>query len=175
MGFGKDGKGVMIRESRNQLLGTLANSTGIIVGTKLVMTTSFRMLKSKLTAFTEVLTAGQGAGLELWLATGDLSLAEVEEAIEVAGPLDRADRGRDEQVTRLVWKVAVSIPDGITATHLQMQGHKSASPIIEFEPRWTFGEDAGWNWVIYNRDGDALADLAEFRIHATHFGVWVGA
>ncbi len=50
MGFGKDGLGVIIIEARLQAIGTLAQNTGILIGTKLATLERFRMLKSQIVA-----------------------------------------------------------------------------------------------------------------------------
>ncbi len=91
MGFGKDGKGVIIREGRAQAIGALAAATGFLIATKLATLERFRMLKSEVFASIIGLTGGEGTGLVFGLADGDLTLAEIEEAIELGGPLGPND------------------------------------------------------------------------------------
>ena len=91
MGFGKDGKGVIIAETRSQMLGTLAIATGIFIGTKLVTLERFRMLKAEFAATYIVMTGIEAAGLALYLVDGDLSLAEAQAAIGADGPLGPND------------------------------------------------------------------------------------
>ncbi len=108
MGFGKDGKGAIIRESRVQLLGALAESSAIFIGTKLAMVDRFRMLKAKMIGTLNGLTAGESNGLLLGLADGSLSLAEVEATFEIEGPLTRFDVQKTDEAERPVWMIGVA-------------------------------------------------------------------
>ncbi len=82
MGFGKDGKGVIIMEKKEQALLTLAIDTGLFIATPLAILERFRMLKTELFATLTNVGAGELGGIQLYLVDGDLSLAEAEAAIE---------------------------------------------------------------------------------------------
>ena len=70
MGFGKDGKGVIIRESRAQVLGALAVGTLIFIGTKLGTLERYRMIKLEVFAAITGLTAGEGDVLLFGISDG---------------------------------------------------------------------------------------------------------
>ncbi len=171
MGFGKDGKGVIIVENRNQALLTLAASTGIIIGTKLVTLERFRMLKAEIRATVALVTGTEAKGLTLYLADGDLTLAEVEEAIEANGPLGPNDIEKSERAMRPVFRVDDEFSqDG--ADPIATGAVNLASLISKINPRWTFARTKSWNWVLYNL-GEALTTGSTVRIAAKNFGVWV--
>ncbi len=174
MGFGKDGKGVIIREARTQALGGLANATGIIIGANLALTDSFRMLKSVGHFHIDGLTAGQAGGLTLWLANGDLSLAEAEAAIELSGPLDRSARTENEIAQRFVKIVGAVIDPDMGDDESTFRDAHTGAPVIITKPRWTFGQTTAWNWIVYN-NGEVITTGATVRIRTQNFGVWVGA
>ncbi len=168
MGFGKDGKGVIIRESRNQALGALAASAAIIVGTNLAILERFRMLKSEIWASITGLTSTEGTGLLFGLADGDLALAEIEIAIENNGPLGPND---DSAVLseRPVWLIgAVDRETGQEAIFENEEG----GHMLVVKPRWTFARTKSWNWFVYNH-GAAITTGATIEIRVKEFGVWV--
>ncbi len=168
--------GVIIRESRTQLLGALAAAAMIIVDTKLATTDKFRMLKSELTCITTGLTSGEGRGLEIYLANGDLTINEVDACIDGNQPLNASDRVGKEVSQRFVKLVGVAEPSGGSGTEVKMVGpgpDGSFGPIMMPTPRWTFGDDGqGWNWVIRNT-GTSLTTGALTHVKATNYGVWV--
>ncbi len=173
MGFGKDGKGIMISEKRGQALGALATDTAIIVGTKLAITEDFRMLKNELLSFISGLTAGEGLGLWLGIAQGGLTLSEIEGAIESNGPLDDHNMSEEEVVLKPVWvigrieKLALSDVEAIFVDAM------TGSPLITSKHRWTYGDNAsGWNYFVYNL-GVALTSGSTIKLMGRSFGVWV--
>ncbi len=174
MGFGKDGKGIIISESREIVLGSLAANSGLIIGTKLAMKTRFRMLKGEVTCTIVDLTNLEGGGLELYLADGNLTLVEFEAAIEQNGPIGAAEIAEAEKAMRPTWLVggvpgyppASSPVDGI-----HMQG-KENSIVMDINPRWTFGISESWNWIAFNT-GKALTTGSTLKIKTKVFGVWV--
>ncbi len=163
MGFGKGGTGAIIREDSTVALGTLANKTGILVGS-ITLGEDFRMLKSIITANVDGITQADGP-LELYLVNGELTLAECEEAIELSGPTDRNDRVATEQAERFVRFVGVfkyTDSAGVFATLVE-----------EIKPRWTFSNPEGWDWMLYNSSAGNLTTGSSVFLKATHYGVWV--
>ncbi len=173
MGFGKDDKGVIIREARSQALGALAAQAGILIGTKLAITDSFRMLKAVGSFVMDGLTSGESEGLLLFIANGDLTLAEAEAAIELSGPVDRSDRVNGPIAERFVQLVGATA-DGSSAVKAVMLDAHTGAPVIVAKPRWTFGQNDSWNWIVYN-NGAALTTGATIKLRTQCFGVWVGA
>ncbi len=149
MGFGKDGTGVIIGESRAFALATLDADAGAFITTKLNTLERFRMLKSRMVSNVEGLTAADGESLTLWLADGDLSIGEVEAAIEVDGPL-----GPNDTVPAAVAERAVFYVGAYDVKANQTEGFlrdkEGAGYAAMVKPRWTFGRTKSWNWVIYN-------------------------
>ncbi len=171
MGFGKEGKGVIVGEARSQTLGTLANNTGILIGTKNAMTENYRMLKAEVYARITGVTANELKAGALYLANGDLTLAEVEEAIETGGPFGPSDRVPAEKMMRAVFLVGI-IRQGDNAAERVIIDAKTGAPLIQAKPRWTFAPTLSWNWVFYN-GGEAPTTGATIRINVKSFGVWV--
>ncbi len=169
MGFGKDGKGVIIKESRTQALGALANSAGILIGTKLATLERFRMLKTEVMASIVSLTSGEGSGLWMGLADGDLSLAEIEAAIESNGPLGPNDSVQEAIADRFI--MILGAGDIEVATEYLFHNHNGGH-LMTATPRWTFARTKSWNWFVYNQ-GTVLTTGATVNIKVKDFGVWV--
>lgn len=166
MGFGKDGKGVIIRENTSITLGTLANGAAIkATGGQLAITEDFRIIKTEYLISFEGKTADENI-ITIGLADNELSVTEIAECLAVDGPLDRNDHLKNEQVMRPVWELAQLgagtngvIPD------TGLPGERNL--------RWTFSDTDGWTWFAYNESGAALTTGTVVRIRAKHFGVWV--
>ncbi len=169
MGFGKDGKGVIIRESRSQALSGLSNGAGIIIGTKLATLERFRMLKIEVYCNVNALTSTEGTGLLLGLADGDYTIAEIEAAIENNGPLGPNDTEDAEVSMRPIWWLgAVDRETGVDGLfENETGGHR-----LVFTPRWTFSRMKSWNFFVYNL-GTNLTTGASAILRAKSFGVWV--
>jgi len=169
MGFGKNKTGVIIKEDISQALGALGGGSAILIATgQGTMLSAFRMLKSKIAGQVTGLTSGEAKGqLMLGIANGNLTLAEIEAAIESNGPVDRSDRVLTELAERAVFYIGRFMPPGVVATDFMFG---------DFEPkvRWSFGETDGWNFFVHNLDATALTTGATVRLKATHFGVWIG-
>ncbi len=172
MGFGKDGKGVIIRENLNQALGTLAGSTGLLVSATATMGEDFRILKSEIIASVEGLTALEGV-LELHLVNGELSLVEVEENLELTGVSDRNDRVANERAMRFVHYIGSFIDYAGLGQARPIVGHEGQAGMAIIKPRWTFSDPEAWDYAVYNRSAGALTSGATLRLLAKHFGVWV--
>ncbi len=169
MGFGKDNKGAIVMQKVGQALGALAQGAGILIGTKPALTNDYRMLKSIGAAVADNMTAGEGQGLLLYLADGDLTLAEVEAKIEQTGPLGSSDRVEQEiaeRYVRLIGAAGESL--GTELSFHNMEG----GDILVVKPRWTFGETKSWNYVVYNL-GETLTTGGVVQTNWEHFGVWV--
>ncbi len=172
MGFGKDGKGAILREQINgSALGALAAKDGIVVAGGITLAEDFRILKSEITAVVIGLTTGQGEdGLSLHMCNGDLAEADIEECLETNGPLNRSDRDLTERAERFVRKIGVIAGHTADAEHSFVG--ETNSPMIVVKPRWTFSNATGWKYFVYN-DGVLLTTGATVELMATHYGVWV--
>ncbi len=172
MGFGKDGKGAIVIEQRSQALGALGALTGVIVGTKLPLIDDYRYLKGEIMAGIVDLTSGQGQNLILGLADGNMTLAEIEEAMETNGPVSKQDPVAANTAERPVFVIGAL---GSTGTfYARMLDAKTGNPMIEAKPRWTFGATSFWNYFVYNQADAAITTGATFLLQSKVFGVWVG-
>ena len=82
MGFGKDGKGAIVKEQTSLTLGALAGQAFTNIASSVSLDMDFRILKSEITAVVRAVTSLEGQGLILYMAEGDLSGAETEANIE---------------------------------------------------------------------------------------------
>ncbi len=170
MGFGKGGTGVIIRQVESVALATLANNTALKLTGGITLTEDFRMLKSEITCLVRGLTSTEGEGLLLGICNGELTAAEIAEAIVVDGPGDRNDRVAQERAERAVWIVAsLDMLGGSTQANFKGQ---QGSTLIEWKKRWTFSDPEGWDFFIFNM-GLALTTGANVNLRATNYGVWV--
>ncbi len=169
MGFGKDGKGIIIREQRNQALGALSQSAGIIIGTNLATLERYRMLRCEMIATVIGLTTGEGTGLLFGLADGDLTLAEIEAAIETNAPVGPNDTIGAEVAQRPVWFMGAV--DRETGTEAIFENENGGHMLV-IKPRWTFARTKSWNFFVYNL-GAAITTGATVSIRDKLFGVWV--
>ncbi len=168
MGFGKDGKGVILWDVNTISTGALASADAVVAGSYGSLTTSFRILK------TEYFMGANFAGVDaqegpllVGIASKALSAAEVEECIE-ATPANHSDNANEHSM-RAVWPLETFFQLGDTSSAIP--ANVSAKGIVNL--KWTFEEDGGWNWFAYNYSGVALTAGATINIVAKHFGVWV--
>ena len=169
MGFGKDGKGIIIRESRSQAVGTLATQVPLIVGTNLATLECFRMLKGEVAVTVIGATAGDLNNLWFGLADGDLSGTEIDECLEANGPLGPNDIILSNRALRPVWLMG-----SVTAQANANMGFtgEDGGTMLNVVPRWTFASTKSWNWFVYNL-GSAPTSGASILIRTKLFGVWV--
>ncbi len=173
MGFGKDKKGVIVRNTDIITLGTLAAVTALKQDNALAMTDSLRILKTEGRAHIEGSTLVEGDGpIGLYLVSTDLSNAEIAAAINSDGPVSRQDTVQEDLSMRPVYKLG----------ELEFAPHTAASKqaILEWSRtiRWTFGDGGSggsFGIVAFNYGSNALTTGGIVRFTATHFGVWVGA
>ncbi len=169
MGFGKDGKGVIIRQSVSQTLGTIDTQTTLILGTNVATLECFRMIKSEVWGGITGLTSGEGTGLFLGIADGDLSVAEIDAALESVGPL-----GPNDVVTAAIsdrFTKMIGATDHETGTELVFE-NKMGGHIMEDTIRWTFARTKSWNYFVHNL-GNQLTTGANVILRTKSFGVWV--
>ncbi len=158
-------------ENRSQALAALGAGTGIIIGTKLALTDDFRMLKAQNQAIVDGLTTAEGEGLLLGLADGDLSIAEIEEAIEANGPVDANDVVIGNTAMRPVWILGV-LRKETAALWGRFFDAVTGAPSVTAKPRWTFSSTKSWNWFVYNQ-GIALQAGSSAKMTSKTWGVWV--
>ncbi len=169
MGFGKDGKGVIIRDNRTQALTTLDVDKALIIGSNLAVLERYRMIKVELYATIRGLTTGEGTGLLIGIADGDLTTSEIEVAIELNGPFgpnDSVNIAIADRFTKLMG--AVDRETGTEAIFENDEGGHMMSETI----RWTFARTKGWSYFVYNMGGQFTTG-ATVDLRAKSFGVWV--
>ncbi len=172
MGFGKDGKGVIFRQRDTITLLTLGALTALKQNNPPALADSLRIIKSEGIASIRGATSVDGDGpIELWLASDDLTTAEIVEAIAVTGgiPLSREDRVGNERAMRPVFYLGILQNIAI--------GNAEGGWKVEWSRniRWTFGDEASFTIVAFNRGSSALTTGGSIDMYHTVFGVWVGA
>ncbi len=169
MGFGKDGKGAILRESSSIDLGTLGAVTAIKADAALVLGDDFRLLKSEMMFTLERDLGGTDEAVLIGICDNELSVAEIAEALSANGPLDRNDNLASERAMRPVWIVAQF------RSTAQQNLPNNSLPVIHKGKPWIFSNPEGWTWFAFNPTGSALADTntPEVKFFGTHYGVWV--
>ncbi len=166
MGFGKNNTGAILRSKETIALGTLNVDTAIKMGSAITLDEDFRLLRLDAWAHVDGLTAGEGDGLLIGIANGELTVAEIAEALLADGPVDRNDRVKQERAERFV-KIFGSLND---LQHL-FRGENGGHQLI-CKPRWTFSNPEGWDIFIFN-NGVQLTTGATAKMIATFFGLWL--
>lgn len=164
LGFGKDGKGVIIRERRLIVITSLASGTAIFsTGSIISLGCQFRMIKCEGTVFWRNPTAGEMCWIGL--ASLDTTVAQIKSCVENNGPTRPSDQDEELNSMRPVYILG----------HLQAQtesGHMS----FDFEKtiRWTFNEDVGYAMFAYNPNTVAISgNGSDVIVMSKSFGVWV--
>ncbi len=172
MGFGKDGKGVIFRQSNQIALLTLASNTLAKQTNPPPVVDSFRLIKSEGFAAVEGATFVDGDGpLQLYLASDDMSVAEMAEAIisNAGQPTNRGDVVGNEQAMRPIWKIGdlMEFAGGGNGTRFFTSWSKTI--------RWTFSDETAFVIAALNIGSGALTTGGSIRFLHTAYGVWVGA
>ncbi len=176
MGFGKDGKGAIVKENVTLTLGALAADDLLLQNSAVQLDMDFRILRSDITAVLRGITSLEGIGLILYLTQGTLTDAEAEANIEQNGPLKLGNVVEEEVAERWVRRVGITMAPTVNETE-RVFTNKWGGALLEIEPRWTFrrartATDGGWNWAVFN-SGVVLTTGATVHLLATHYGVWV--
>ncbi len=169
MGFGKDGKGVIITQRDLITLGALTAATAIKQTTPPQIVEDFRMIKMELSALLTGHTTGEGP-IHVYLANDELSVTEIAEVIDAEGPLNRNDRVAQERAERAVFLVGSFGVAGVTE---EIHGHDSQEGIVTKTIRWTFSNPEGWSLVVFNDSGATLTTGSVIRLVVKYFGVWL--
>ncbi len=168
MGFGKDGKGVIIREANEITLGALASRAAVKNDAGLALTDDFRMLRSEIRWAIEGATQVDGDGpIALGIANDILSVAEIAACLNVDGPLGPNDRPTAELAERGVFLFGEPIAFKPTSAGDETEG------VMELKQRWTYNNPAGWAFFGYNMGSGALTTGGIIRLNMIHYGVWV--
>jgi len=170
MGFGKEKKGVMIREKTSITLGTLASVAAVLQDNVKTFEEDFRMLKHEVFLHLKGGTFVEGDGpIVVGIASGDLAVAEIAEAMVTDGPFGRDQRVEDERATRPVWGLYMLefVPTSGSQDNrwIQMATGK--------KPRWSFSNPDGFNWFAFNMGSGALTTGGVIELLATYFGLWL--
>ncbi len=132
------------------------------------MAEDFRMLKAQLHCLISGLQLADAGKLLLGLADGNLSEAEIAEAIQANGPLQPNETPEAERAMRPVFWVGAQYGDLSTFKDIV-----TGAGFMEPKPRWTFQDTQSWNWFVYNQSAVALTTGATALLIAKDFGVWV--
>lgn len=169
MGFGKDGKGTILRETQDIVLGALGAQSAVKSSAQLAITDDFRLLKTEYFVALSAFFQAVGDEVIIGIADNELTVAEIAACINADGPLDRNDRVPEELSHRAVW--LLTQVKGTSTTVPDVPGNDGKA--FECKLRWTFCNPEGWTWFAYNPLGLALTTGGQFKIVAKHYGVWV--
>lgn len=167
MGFGKDGRGSIIYQRVDITVGALGPLT-MELTSSYSLVDHFRILRAELYCIETGVTAGETGELLVGLADGSLTDSEIEDAIESIAV--EPGGSNTEEAERPVWPIGLMPHQGeaaIQGTHSQ-----DGKPWV-WTKRWTFREDTGWKWWIYNLGSNNRTTGATLRIFAKLYGVWV--
>ncbi len=136
-----------------------------------VITQHARILRSELIVsvggWTDELT---DAPLIVGMCPNQFDATDLKEAIETGNPTGEADDGDSEHATRRYWIICQIAPISSAGASLVPN---NGLPIV-LKPRWTFMENTGWAYFVYNPGGSAYgASTKAITIVGKHFGVWV--
>jgi len=176
MGFGKDGKGAIVKEQTSLTLAALAAQDLVAASSSVSLDMDFRILRSDITAGIAGITSLEGKALILYMAEADLTAAQMEANIEQNGPNRLGQQIEEEVASRWVRRVGMTISPTVNETE-RVFTNKYGGGLLDIEPRWTFRRarteaEGGWSWAVYN-SGATLTTGAVVDIVATHYGVWV--
>jgi len=148
-------------------LSTLALNTGIIRAGP-VVTRGGKCLSARAAMSIFGLTAGDGPWL-FGIFNTDLTLAELEQYLELNGPLTPNDLTNKEIASRgkFIRTLGLITPHADGKTASAYVNNQSLSGLKYSES----GEGAGWSWFIYNR-GLAMQTGATWAIWASVFVQW---
>jgi len=124
------------------------------------------MISTQLVASVTILTPGDGPFL-FGIANKSLSLTELEEYLELDGPVEPSEVPSRERATRgkLIRTLGLIVPSGDGSVASLFVDNRSLSGM-----RWN-EESAGWNYWVYNR-GQALTTGSILRVWASLFVRW---
>ncbi len=165
MGFGKDGRGVIVRMNEQQALGTLGAVTAILAK-NFAFTEDFRCISVNLDFTMSNLTLGQGP-IGIYLANGNMSVAEVAETLTVQGPLGPNAQTENEQAMRPVYRLGVFGHGEVLAEHMHFSSKRNI--------RWTFSNPDGISIFAFNHSTSSALSTTDpvVNIMGDIFGVWV--
>lgn len=158
MGFGKDGRGQIHWGKLSLTLGTLAANSSLKSGGGVVVTDHFRLIKTTGVAMYGIGSEIFDEAVVLGIADNDLSTTEIEECME-STQLDPSDLNQGEESLRPVWLLGIMRPGQALAW--------------EETIRWTFHEDVGYTYFVYNLTTGALTTGGVVDILFKNYGVWV--
>ncbi len=149
-----------IIDRATQTLTTLAATTGKLLSTN-VNTQNFAPAAFQGCAGVNGFTTGEGP--LLWgLMDGDYVLSELEEYLELQGPLNSGDKISKERSTRSIQVMGAIGGDGNPDWH-QMTPVRLGK----------FREDIGWTVWVYNFGPAALTTGASCSVQSILFGRWI--
>ncbi len=173
MGFGKDNTGVIIREIVDSgSLGALSARDVLLIPGGVTLVEDFRILKTDLFAIAVGVDSGEGEGLLLGMANGNLTAAEIEEAVEAQGPVGPSDRiGNERAMRQYHWLGEFRHIGAITdLSFVPMKNHGAAA---QDRFRWTYTNTDGWTYFLYMNSPTGIATGWNVAFTASHYGVWL--
>ncbi len=170
MGFGKDGKGVILHDRVDGIIGALATKDLVDMGGAYndTLLEDFRIIKMDYffgVKPPQAVVLNDGPIL-VGIAGGHITAAGIEASIEALA-LNR-NALTLEFTHRPVWPLEIiMIPDADNGS-VDRLTYKGSVNL-----RWTFQNPDGWTWWAYNLSNQNLIDGSVIHIFAKIFGVWL--
>lgn len=166
--FTKNPKSVILRENPSIDITSLAAETAVKAAANLNLQQGFQMLKMKIYGVLDV--ASIDDVVMLGICYDDLSVAEIEECIELAGPTHAGLVTEGERTMRKVFPLIVMGGEAINQRAINDGNNRP----LEIKFRWTFSEDVQWSWFAYNvTSGVFNADTSLNNLFVEYYGVWL--
>ncbi len=172
MGFGKDGKGVIITQIDEITLLTLADATVLKQDSPLGVNEDFRIIKMEVASTLKDSSANE-IPLYLYLANNELTVAEIEQATSASGPINRGNRQPQEHAERAVFLLGGYFSEVGASQNSPLMGADGQRGVITKTIRWTFSSQDGFILCALNDSGAALTTGSIITLAVKYFGVWV--
>jgi len=169
MGFGKDGKGIIIRETVLLTPADLAAKAVVKHTAGLTLVEDFRIIKVEYHIVQVGNWGAVGDAIMIGISNGELSVVEIAETLNLDGPPNPNNAIANERSMRAVWLLNFLRGDSTSVVNDPLDDGK----VLEKTLRWTFNNPEGWSWFAYNPLTGALTTGAVFEVHAKYFGVWL--
>ncbi len=165
MGFGKDGKGVILYDNFATTLSGLTSRDVQDVASR-ALREDFRLIKTEW--FVQLASTNHGDTILFGIAEASLTDAQIEECLEAVA-VDSDDVPAIEQNARAVFPLDLAVTSYDNAAG---DGAESGPVRGEKTIRWTFKDPSGWSYWFYNLSG-ATFGTGGINLLLKHYGVWV--
>lgn len=166
MGFGKDGKGQVLWDTGTATLSTISSKTLEFLNAAYdeALTHDFRQIKMEYNFSILNGTVDQGPLVVGMVPSGtDATTLEAILEATITGPDEIVELAESNGIPVWIFGLLYTTTEGVGQTHLS--GEKTI--------RWTFHDQGGWDYFVYNLQTSTYATGSVFQFFNKIFGVWV--